>query len=469
MSEETAELLIDGGKAGWVMKRPGRVSLKGKGEMVTYWLTNKAISRAGSEQSFSSFDGDLLMTDQGKESRLIEWIVETLCKFLEKIVAQRKCKIGCPAVEGPVDSQQSRGKKASFLDEVQEIIALPEFDSDAARAMAVGDKSNSGLDAQVVRQLRSYVAKIASLYRRNDFHNFEHASHVMMSVTKLMSRIIAPSDLELENAEEAAAATLHDHTFGITSDALTQFACAFSAMIHDVDHVGVPNAQLIKERAPVAIKYRGRSVAEQNSLAISWDLLMSEEFEAFRKALIATEDESTRFRQLVVNMVMATDIVDKDLKALRNGRWDRAFSSTAPEEEGGNPRDAINRKATIVIEHLIQASDVSHTMQHWHVYRKWNERFFRECYQGFLDGRSPFDPSKGWYKGELGFFDFYIIPLANKLKECGVFGKGSSEYLDYATRNRSEWEAKGQEAVAEMIRNMHHVNKRRASMGSTLS
>ena len=28
-----------------------------------------------------------------------------------------------------------------------------------------------------------------------------------------------------------------------------------------------------------------------------------------------------------------------------------------------NERDAVNRKATIVIEHLIQASDVSHTMQ----------------------------------------------------------------------------------------------------------
>jgi hypothetical protein len=25
-------------------------------------------------------------------------------------------------------------------------------------------------------------------------------------------------------------------------------------------------------------------------------------------------------------------------------------------------------RATIVIEHIIQASDVSHTMQHWHIY-----------------------------------------------------------------------------------------------------
>ena len=56
-----------------------------------------------------------------------------------------------------------------------------------------------------------------------------------------------------------------------------------------------------------------------------------------------------------------------------------------------------------------------------------------------------------WYKGELGFFDFYIIPLAKKLKKCGVFGVSSDEYLNYAMNNRQEWEARGQEVVAEMI------------------
>lgn len=88
---------------------------------------------------------------------------------------------------------------------------------------------------------------------------------------------------------------------------------------------------------------------------------------------------------------------------------------------------------------LIQASDVAHTMQHWHVYRKWNERFFIECYAAFKNGRAEKDPSTRWYEGELGFFDFYIIPLAKKLKECGVFGVSSGEYLDYAMKNRNEW------------------------------
>ena len=63
---------------------------------------------------------------------------------------------------------------------------------------------------------------------------------------------------------------------------------------------------------------------------------------------------------------MATDIVDKQLKNLRNARWERAFQQIGTGEgETDNDEQVINRKATIVIEHLIQASDVSHTMQHW--------------------------------------------------------------------------------------------------------
>ena len=57
------------------------------------------------------------------------------------------------------------------------------------------------------------------------------------------------------------------------------------------------------------------------------------------------------------------------------------------------------------------------------------------------------DPSINWYNGELGFFDYYLIPLAKKLEECGVFGVSSDEYLDYAIANRNEWERKGHDIV----------------------
>ena len=81
-----------------------------------------------------------------------------------------------------------------------------------------------------------------------------------------------------------------------------------------------------------------------------------------------------------------------------------------------------------------------------------NEKLFHELYKAHLEGRGSFDPSKGWYKGELGFFDFYIIPLAKKLKECGVFGVASDEFASYAINNRREWEAKGRGIVEDMIR-----------------
>ena len=72
-------------------------------------------------------------------------------------------------------------------------------------------------------------------------------------------------------------------------------------------------------------------------------------------------------------------------------------------------------------------------------------------------GRADKDPSVGWYNGELGFFDFYIIPLAKKLKECGVFGVSSDEYLNYAMENRSEWEKKG-EAIVKKYLDDYHLN-----------
>lgn len=82
---------------------------------------------------------------------------------------------------------------------------------------------------------------------------------------------------------------------------------------------------------------------------------MDDRFTDFRTALLGEEDEDmSRFRALVVNVVLATDISDKELKELRNKRWKKSFSQDASIKE--DPAVGVNRKATIVIEHLIQVS-----------------------------------------------------------------------------------------------------------------
>ena len=216
---------------------------------------------------------------------------------------------------------------------------------------------------------------------------------------------------------------------------------------------------LVKEEPDLGEMYKRKSVAEQNSVDVAWGLLMDPCYTELRRTIYNNDSELKRFRLLVVNSIMATDIFDKELAALRRTRWENAFFGEHQDEDA---QISQNRKATIVIEHIIQASDVAHTMQHWHVYSKWNENLFLEMFTAYCDGRSKNNPTDGWYKGELWFFDNYVIPLAHKLKECGVFGVSSDEYLNYALANRHEWEKKGEAIVANNVEKYKKMLQRRA-------
>ena len=55
----------------------------------------------------------------------------------------------------------------------------------------------------------------------------------------------------------------------------------------------------MKECDPIAKTYLEKSVAEQHSVNLAWDLLMQDRFKGMRKALCATDEEMRRFRQLV--------------------------------------------------------------------------------------------------------------------------------------------------------------------------
>jgi hypothetical protein len=174
-------------------------------------------------------------------------------------------------------------------------------------------------------------------------------------------------------------------------------------------------------------------------------MLMEDRFADLRRCIFQTEEDGQRFRQLVVNAVIATDIADTDLQTWRQKRWGKAFH----EHQGDG--SAMDRKATLLFEYILQASDVAPTMQHWHVYQKWNQRLFEERYIAFVRGSEEEDPSLSWHQSELDFFDNYVIPLARNLEESNVFGVSCDDYLSYALENRREWEFKGEQLVHEMV------------------
>lgn len=298
ISEETRNCLAALGKSYLLRMREDKVVTKGYGEMTTYWValgaesdddsTDEEPMEPGSKQaprrrdkksdfrrrppavSISGYENKIGMSrnkkSQSKQFRLIDWNVEILGRLLKHVIARRKAA-GVEPSNREVTLERPDGQMV--LDEVREIITLPKFDPSVV--IKQEDPEKIELNDDVKEQLYSYVSMLASMYRQNPFHNYEHATHVTMSVTKLLSRIVAPKSVANRRGPDRVIsqdheASLHDHTYGITSDPLTQFSLVLAALVHDVDHTGIPNSQLVKEGAALAARYKEKSVAEQNSL-----------------------------------------------------------------------------------------------------------------------------------------------------------------------------------------------------------
>jgi hypothetical protein len=187
-----------------------------------------------------------------------------------------------------------------------------------------------------------------------------------MNVIKMLSprqSIFEGDDNTKHYRDEKDGADLHTKTFGISSDPLVHFALAFAALIHDVDHPGITNNQLVKEKSRLARIYENKSIAEQNSFQCAWDLLMDPSYDHLRAAIYTTKDEFNHFRNLVVNAIIATDLRDKNLSQARNKRWEEAFQEPLPESSVAARKGRLDRQATLVLEYLMQASDVAHAMQ----------------------------------------------------------------------------------------------------------
>jgi hypothetical protein len=170
------------------------VYAKGKGELQTYWLDVGANSGSSTGRDSSSDAGTEIVTEQmpddelsglfssphsAKTLRLIDWNVDVLVRLLKQIVAHRTCVKWQPkGSRATIEARYLTGERSMPLDEVQEIIVLPNFEASSAQN---GDVESIVLEATVIEQVRDYVSNVASMYRANPFHNFEHVSDLRLS------------------------------------------------------------------------------------------------------------------------------------------------------------------------------------------------------------------------------------------------------------------------------------------------
>lgn len=177
-SKLTAQLLVSAGKEAWLEKVDTPSELKGKGLFQTFFVNphgDRAVTVMSSfditvnesvellRQNESDYYDDVPGLDE-RTNRLINWNVEMLLQLMKQVTASR-CKRRASPTESHTGELELRKQP---LDEVREIIVLPEFDNSCVRSNA-GDVR---LPREVVQQLHLLVSKIALMYNDNPFHNF---------------------------------------------------------------------------------------------------------------------------------------------------------------------------------------------------------------------------------------------------------------------------------------------------------
>jgi hypothetical protein len=187
------------------------------------------------------------------------------------------------------------------------------------------------LTQQVVDEMKLYVQTILKGYKNVPYHNFQHCYQVTISVNKIMDIIIQPlSSYDPNNAEEQPP-----DTYGFKDDPLMQLAMMFAALVHDVEHKGIPNRQLANEDDDLAILYNDTAIAEHHSLCLAFSEFLKPTYGKLRETLFPEKEDYRRFRKAVVNLVLCTDIADPERSQLTKSKWKEAF---------GDPYETIERK-----------------------------------------------------------------------------------------------------------------------------
>jgi hypothetical protein len=183
---------------------------------------------------------------------------------------------------------------------------------------------------QVIEQLQEFVKKMVYGYKDTPYHNFEHAYHVTISISRLLDLVLSSGVSNGTKKERPPP------SYGLRNDPLNQMAMIFAALVHDVEHQGIPNRQLALEDDRLAILYNDQSIAENWSLYIAFSELLQDEFKGLREVMFGPDGQGySHFRRTVVNLVLNTDIASPERTQISKSKWKEAF---------GDPYETVERK-----------------------------------------------------------------------------------------------------------------------------
>lgn len=232
--------------------------------------------------------------------------------------------------------------------------------------------SNSVLDSFLLQLELGY-----SKYK-NPYHNLVHGAdvaqtvHTILSSSKLVNWL---TDLEV-------------------------FATIVAALLHDYEHTGTTNNFHIQTSSEVALLYNDRAVLENHHISAGFRIMREEESNILSNL---SKEEYREFRNLVIDMVLATDMSYhfQQIKNMKN-----LLSM---------PENIDKSKALSLVLHC---ADISHPAKDWDIHKRWTDLLLEEFFrQGDREQELglPFSPlcdrkNTLVAESQIGFIDFIVDP-----------------------------------------------------------
>ncbi|CAO3590012.1 unnamed protein product [Absidia cylindrospora] len=304
-------------------------------------------------------------------------------------------------------------------------------------------------------ELYDFLFDVANMYRSsNPYHNFLHAVDVMQATYYFLCQIsvIAPMDPHASpslspHTSRGRYTWLGDHVS--MDDLFSSFdvlALILASIGHDVGHPGVNNMFMIRTATPLALMYSDRSVLESFHAMAFFNILQRHCFQPFTEW--QTTAEYTRFRKIVVQSILATDM----------GLHDDYVNKIWGQHERLNirPVDITNQEQVedeivLICGSLIKCADISNCARPFPVAKKWAEFLQKEFHeQGDLEKEMELSVLPINDRGKISLEDFQLgfkKSVAGKLFEAVA---GILPDMDYAVKiiqnNCMIWESRKQKS-----------------------
>lgn len=249
----------------------------------------------------------------------------------------------------------------------------------------------------------AFILEISNRYiNTNTYHNFHHGCDVMQTCY----RLIMVSHLHL------------------IFNQIEIFSVLIGSLAHDVGHIGVNNAFLVKTRHPLAMIHNDKSPLENMHCSLLYEILSNPDMDIFQTLTSVQWKES---RKIILNIILGTDMVHhfdqvsktqlflevngEDVKRFCNGQHE-TIECFAEEK---------NR--LFVMELLLHCSDISNPYKPHAICAKWANVVAEEFFQQgdkereLLMEISPMMDrnNSNLNNMQMGFIEFVVSPLINSV------------------------------------------------------